>query len=148
MGLMDLVGNVARSGALQDFAGRFEQGQREDGFDEAEAYDRFDEVARNSDREEFDQSARDSLARLSPDERQEFEREVRDRARQQGVDLSSSREDSSPEGLASLLGSLQQQSPDLLRKLFGGSSRGFGGNKLATLALGGVAAMAAKRFLR
>lgn len=76
MGLMDLVGDVARSGALRDFADRFQQGQREDNFDEGEAHDRFDEVAR------------------------------------------------------------------------GGSSRGFGGNKLAKLALGGIAAIAAKRFLR
>jgi hypothetical protein len=145
---MDVIGDVARSGQLQDFAKRFDQGQREDNFNEEEAYDRFEEVSRDADREEFDQSARDSLARLSPDERREFEREVRERAGKQGVDLHNAPEDSSPEGLAGLLGSLQEQAPGLLGSLFGGSSRGFGGNSLAKVALGGVAAMAAKRFLR
>lgn len=145
---MDLAGDLARSGALKDFAGRFEQGDRDANYDEREAYDRFDEVARGADREEFDTAARDSLARLSPDERREFDREVRTRARERGVDLDGTPQDDSPEGLAGLLGQLQQQSPDLLGSLFGGSSRGFGGNGLAKLALGGIAAMAAKRFTR
>lgn len=58
MGLMGMVGDVARRGALQDFATRFEQGQHEDNLDEGEAHDRFEQVSRDADREECNQSAR------------------------------------------------------------------------------------------
>ena len=89
------------------------------------------------------------MERLSPQERRELGEQVRGRARQQGVDVGGdASRDEDPNGLADLLTMVQRQVPGGLGGIVKGLS-GSGGSSggLGKLALGGVAAMAAKKFL-
>ena len=146
MGLMDLLGGGDRAG-LEDFAQRFDQGSPWDGFDDQEADERHRQVAEHLSPEEYQDSARDVFARLSPQERRQIGRQLRDRSRQQGVDFDpddDGRDDryEDPGVLGGLVGGLQGRQPGGLGQLLGGG----GGGGLGKVVLGGIAAMAVKRF--
>jgi len=149
MGLMDLLGGTDRGG-LEDFANRFDRGSPWDGFDDDEAAQRHRQVAEHLSPQEYEESARDVFAKLSPQERRQAGRMLSERARQQGIDFD--RDDDGtddryedPGLLGSLLGGMQGRSPGGLGQLLGGAGGGGGG--LQKVVLGGIAAMATKRFL-
>ena len=149
MGLGDLLGGQGGK-QIQDFVSRFEGGNsREDGFDDDEAASQHDQVAGQLSDDEYRDSARESVERLSPDERRELGEQVRGRAESQGVQVGGDpSRDTDPGGLADLLTMVQRQVPGGLGgilKGLGGSGSNSGG--LGKLALGGVAAMAAKKFM-
>jgi hypothetical protein len=148
MGLMDLLGGADRGG-LDDFAQRFEKGSPWDGFDDQEAEQRHRQVAEHLSPQEYEESARDVFSRLSPDERRQAGRLLNERARAQGIDFD--RDDDGnddryddPGLLGSLVGGLHGRQPGGLGQLLGG---GGGGGGLQKVVLGGIAAMATKKFL-
>lgn len=97
--------------------------------------------------DEYQDSARDVFARLSPDERRQIGRQLAHRSREQGLDFDpdyDGRDDryEDPGLLGNLLGGLEGRQPGGLGQLLGG-----GGGGLNKVVLGGIAAMATKRFL-
>ena len=150
MGLMDLLGGGDRAG-LEDFASRFDQGSPWDGFDDQEADQRYRQVSGHLSREEYQDSARAVFERLSPQERREMGRLLRERSRQQGLDFDpddDGRDDryEDPGLLGNLVGGLQGRQPGGLAQLLGGGG-GMGGGGLGKVLLGGIAATATKRFM-
>ncbi len=148
MGLMDLLGGGDQHG-LADFAQRFDRGSPWDGFDEEEAQQRYRQVADHLSPDEHQESAHAVLEKLSPQERREVGRLLRDRSREHGVDFDpddDGRDDRYENAgvLGNLIGGLQGRSPGGLGQLLGGGGGGGGG--LGKVLLGGIAAMATKKF--
>jgi nicotinamide riboside kinase len=94
---------------------------------------------------------------MRPEERREFGRYLREQARERDagfVDLDGDGVDDriadDPGVLAEATARLRERQPDLLGQILGGGSGGQGvlANPLAKAALAGIAAMAAKRYLR
>ena len=146
MGLMDLLGGGGDRAGLEDFAQRFDQGSPWDGFDDQEADERHRQVAEHLSPEEYQDSARDVFARLSPQERRQIGRQLSDRSRQQGLDFDpddDGRDDryEDPGVLGGLVGGLHGRQPGGLGQLLGGG----GGGGMGKVVLGGIAAMAVKR---
>lgn len=160
--LNDLLGDDRKQQDYQDFIGRYEDGPPHEGFSDNEALERHEEVASQLSPEEYQEAARGAFERMSPGERTELARHLQEHGREQGLDLPAGDGDAgSPDLLAKLVGGLHQQGgAGLLGQVLGGGLGGGGGvgrgggaagmlgNPLAKAALGGIAAMAAKRFLR
>ena len=130
-----LLGDSNKRQQLQDFIGRFEQGAPHEGYSDEEAINHHEEIASQLSPDEYRQAAEEAVSRLSPEERLQLGQHLIEQARAQGLDPSEAAQDeqqlSSAGGLGSLLGG-------------GGSMLS---NPLAKAALGGIAAMAAKRIL-
>ena len=151
MGLMNLLGGGERGG-LEDFAKRFDQGSPWDGFDDGEAAQRHQQVATHLSAREYEESARDVFAKLSPQQRRQAGRMLSERARQQGIDFDGDDDGTDdryedPGLLGGLLGGLHGRQPGGLGQLLGGAAGGGGGGGLQKVILGGIAAMATKRVL-
>jgi hypothetical protein len=155
--LENLFGTGQRQQEYRDFADRYQQGKPWEGYSDQEAMDRYREVAPHLPSDVYEDSAAEAFARLSPEERQEFARYLRERARQQRVSLPDLDQDGQddryqdPRELARVTSRLQQQQPGFLEGLLGGG-RGEGirnalDNPLAKAALAGIAAMAAQRIM-
>lgn len=174
MGLLDeLMGGGAQQGDFQDFVSRYEQGAPHEGFDDQEAGQRYGQVAGEADPETYQSSAQDAFTNMDPQQRAEYGQQVSAAADQQGIahgwDGSGD-----PQSLAQMTTNVHQQAPDLLGSLLGGGARsagglgsllggggsgggalegllggggGGGGNPVMKAALGGIAAMAAKRMM-
>ena len=141
MGLLDdVLNNDEVKGQFGDFVDRFTDGSpTDDKISEQEAEQRYGEVKGQLDRDEYVASAHETLDRMSPAERAEVGKELRGAADHQGIDVSEQGDDA--DGIAGIIGKLMDGGVDLdsiLRNLPGGLSKGM---------LGGIAAMAAKKFL-
>jgi hypothetical protein len=128
MGLTDIVQDAAKSGKLQDFTERYDQGQPWEGISAEEATQQHDEVAAQLDDKEYEQSARESFENLAPAQRKEAGREL-------GVG-----ETDDPDELAKQTTRIHNEQPDMLRDLMS--------NPAIKGAVAGIAAQAAKRFLK
>jgi hypothetical protein len=160
MGLMDMLSGGKRREEYEDFVGRYEQGEPWEGIEDDEARNRHDEVASNVSDDDYELSAREAYERLSPQQRKEFAGMLRQQGRQGNVDLGDydrddDDRDADPQHLARMTRQVRKQKPDLMGQLLGGGGGGGGGgmggmlgNPVAKAALGGIAAMAAKRMLR
>jgi hypothetical protein len=101
----------------------------------------------------YKEAAEEAFRKLSAEERIEFVRQVQARGRDQNVDLADLDMDSQPDAyqdpgrLAAATAEVQQKKPDLLGQLLGGGGGGLIDNPIAKAALGGIAAMAAKKVL-
>jgi hypothetical protein len=135
---------------FEDFVSRYDQGEPWEGISDDEAVSRHDELASQLSQDEYEQSARESFERLSPQQRKQVGRELRQQARQQNVRAPEVDDDDDEKladsgMLAKLTSRLQGQAPGLVGQLLGGG--GMKGNPLVKGALGGIAATAAKRFM-
>ena len=107
----------------QDFVGRYEQGAPWDGISDQEAAQRYQQVAPRLSPQEYQESAQEAFARLSPQERLQLGQHLRQRARQQGVDVPDLNRDGiddrlqDPAYLAQATGQLHQQQPGILGDL-------------------------------
>jgi hypothetical protein len=128
MGLTDVLQDASRRGQIEDFVSRYDQGQPWEGISDAEAVQRHDEVASQLDDAEYEQSARESFQQLQPEQRREAARSL-----QQG-------ETDDPGELARATTRARREQPDLLKDLMG--------NPALKGAVAGIAANAAKRFLK
>ncbi len=162
------MGGGQQQGDFQDFVSRYQQGAPHEGIDEQEAAQRYGQVAGEIDPLTYQQSAQESLANMSPDQRAEYGQQVSSVAEQQGVSHGWDGS-SDPQSLAQMTTNVHQQAPDLLGSLLGGGGGGAGGvggalggllgggsgsgvggsggNPIMKAALGGIAAMAAKRMM-
>jgi hypothetical protein len=156
MSLMDLLrpgGN--RRDEYEDFVNRYEDGDPSEGYDADEARSRYDEVAGELSDDDYELSAREAFERLSPQQRRELGRMLRQEGRSRSLDLGEQDYDDDdryddPSELARMSRKMRkQQAGGLGALLGGGGGGGLGGllgNPVAKAALAGVAAMAAKRM--
>ena len=165
--LNNLMGGGDRREEYRDFTNRYDEGAPYDGISEEEARDRYGEVAPNLSEEDYRLSAREAFARMSPEERMEFGRLLREESQQQGhgdfIDRDHDGQDDrfqDPDYLAGMTSRMNQQQPDLLGNLMGGMMGGQGGqggkmggggsmmsNPVAKAAMAGIASMAVKRMM-
>ena len=175
--LRNIAGDAMRSQQYRDFADRYDRGAPYEDISDDEARDRYREVSSGLSEEDYRLSAREAFARMSPEEREEFGRLLREQAHQQGhgdfVDRDHDGRDDrfqDPDYLASVTGRMHREQPDLLGSLMsnvlgggggggglvggmlgGEGTRGGGGgmlgNPVAKAAMAGIAAMAAKRMM-
>ena len=155
MGLFEsLLGGGQQRQEFDDFANRYDQGAPWDGISDDEAYNRYQQVAPHLPPDVYQQSAEQSFSRLSPQQRMEFGRYLRQRSQQQGfqvpgLDMEDRYED--PRHLASVTSQLDQQQPGILGQLLGGGGGGGGmggmlSNPIGKAALSGIAAMAVRQM--
>jgi hypothetical protein len=128
MGLTDIVQDATKSQQLQDFAQRYDQGKPWEGISDDEARQQHEQVASQLDDQEYEQSARESFENLEPAKRKEAAREL-------GVG-----ETDDPGQLAKETTRIRKQEPDMLNDLMS--------NPAVKGAVAGIAAQAAKRFLK
>ncbi len=128
MGLTDLLQDEGTRDKLQDFANRYDQGAPWEGISDDEAKEQHDKVAAQIDDFEYEESAKESLDKLEPEQRREV-------ARCLEVDET----DDSTE-LARATNRVRKEKPDLLGQLMG--------NPALKGAVAGIAATAAKKFLK
>ncbi len=160
--LQNLLGGGQQRQEFQEFANRYDQGPPYQGFPGEEAYQRYQQIAPQLPPDVYEDAARESFSRMSPQERQQFGQMLRQRSQQQGVNFPDVNHDGiddrmqDPNYLAQITGRMHQQQPNLLGQLLGGGQQqalGGGGigdllnNPLAKAALGGIAAMAVKRMM-
>jgi hypothetical protein len=151
----NLFGGQQRQEA-EDFLNRYQQGHPSEGYSEEEVMQHYQTVTGSVPDDIYEQSAEESFARLSPQERKEFFQFLRQRAQQQqlaqdftdfnqdGVDdrYQDSRE------LAQLTTRMRQQQPGFLEQLLSGGGQGMLSNPLAKGALAGIAAMAMRKMMQ
>ena len=143
--LQNLLGGQQRPD-LDDFVGRYDRGAPWDGISDDEAVSRYRQVAPHLPPQMYEESARDAFSRLTPQQRVEFGRYLRERARGRGAqfsDFDDDRDDRFEDAgaLAGMTSRMHREQPGMLDQLLGG-----GGNPLAKGALAGIAAMAFKRM--
>jgi hypothetical protein len=156
MGLLESVLNdPATQQRVQDFIGRYDHGAPADGIGDQEALEHHQQLAAAASPQEYQQAAQDAFARLGTEDRAQLGQQFQGAAASRGLNLQnllggSLGSLSEPGALAQVAGALQRQQPGLLGELLGGGSPG-GGSTLASpavrAALGGIAAMLAKRAL-
>jgi hypothetical protein len=138
----------------EDFFNRYQQGHPTEGYSEEEVMQQYQKVAGSVPDDIYQQSAEESFARLSPQERKEFFQFLRQKAQQQqgGQDFTDLNQDGvddryqDPHELAQLTTRMRQQQPGFLEELLGGGGQGMPGNPLAKGALAGIAAMAMRKM--
>jgi hypothetical protein len=164
MGMLDELLGAGRREDYRDFVDRYDRGAPYEGIDDDEADRRYREVAPRLSREDYEESAREAFSRMRPEERREFGRHLREEGRRRDagfVDLDGDGIDDrmaeDPGVLAQVTARIHERRPDLLGQILGGGRGDQGGqgggqgalsNPLAKAALAGIAAMAAKRFMR
>jgi hypothetical protein len=129
----------------RDFVRRYDDGPPDTGYDDDEARDRYQRVSRRLSRQDYERSARGAVERMSPQQRRQLARQMRERDPDFDRDYDG-RDDryDDPDYLARRLGGTHERQPDLLGSFLGG---GGGGNTIAKMAMGGIAAMAVKSMM-
>ena len=156
--LEQLMGGGKRRSDWDDFVGRYDQGAPYEGISDQEAVSRYDQVARQLPPDMYEESAQEAFARMSPQERVEFTRYLRQRAQQQNFDFPDLNQDGiddrvqqDPRELARMTTRMRQQQPGGLGALLGGGGGGgmgdMLGNPLAKAAMAGIAAIAVKKMI-
>lgn len=157
--LQSMLGGGKKREEYDDFVKRYDDGRPHEGYSDDEVIDRYGQVSRSMSPEMYEQSAEETFARMSPEERREFASYMRTRARERNVDFDGDDDDSryeDPRELARATSRMQQRQPGFMEQLFGGGGgggRGKGGsnmldNPLAKAAMAGIAAMAVRKVLR
>ena len=152
-----VLGRPEKRTEYEDFINRYEQGSPYSSIDDREAVDRDQEVTPQLSREDYKSSARDAFERLTPTERAEFSHWLRQRARQQGVNVPDydlnddgidDRVQNDPGELAEMTTKVREREPNIFEQILGkGGTGGMFDNPIAKIATAGIAAMAAQRIL-
>ena len=151
--LQNLLGGGQKKQEYDDFVQRYEQGHPSEGYSDGEVMNRYSETAERLPPEAYERSAEEAFDRLSPEERVQFGRWLRQRARSQNVRLDDDDMDDDdryrdPHQLAGMTSRLRQQEPGMFQQLLGGGgSGGAFDNPLAKAAVAGIVAMAASRII-
>ncbi len=129
--LQNLLGGGAQRDEYQEFVNRYERGAPYDGIRGDEALQRYHQIAPQLPPEEYELSAQEAFARMSPQERQQFAQLLSQQARQQGMrfqdldgDGVDDRMQQDPRYLAQTMGRMQRQQPGFLEQLLGGAAGG------------------------
>ena len=127
MGLLDeLMGGGEQQRSFREFADRYSQGAPYDGISDDEAVSRYGQVAGEVDPATYRDSARDALANMAPDEREQYAQQLGGAADQQGIGHGWDGRSTDPDSLAAMTSTVHQQNPDLLSSLLGGTGGGAG----------------------
>ena len=125
MGLLDeLMNGGEQQQSFREFADRYSQGAPYDGISDDEAVSRYGQVAGEVDPATYQDSARDALANMAPDEREQYAQQLGAAADQQGIGHTWDGRSTDPESLAAMTSTVHQQNPDLLAGLLGGGTSG------------------------
>ena len=147
--LSGLFGQDTRDEDVRRFDDTYERGQPGD-FDDYEVQQRYRQVLRNGPPQLVEDAHADAFAQLSPDQRREMARRLREQAAQLDLPYSDPYDrdeyDEDPRTLARMAQQAEQQNPNVLDQLFGGQP-GPLNNPMVKMAMAGAAAMAARRFL-
>ena len=128
MGLADMLQDAGTREKMQDFTKRYDQGAPWEGISDDEAKEHHDQVAGQLDDFQYEESARESFDKLEPEQRREVARSLE-------VDET----DDSAE-LARATNRVRKEKPDMLGQLMG--------NQALKGAVAGIAATAAKKFMK
>ena len=128
MSLTDMLQDEGTREKLQDFTKRYDQGAPWEGISDDEAKEQHDKVAAEIDDFQYEESAKESFDKLEPEQRREVARSLE-------VDET----DDSTE-LARATNRVRKEKPDMLGQLMG--------NPALKGAVAGIAATAAKKFLK
>src|SRR6187455_487212 len=85
--LDDLLGNEQLQKQYKDFVKRYEQGDPSEGYSDQEVLKRYGEVSHSVPPDQYAQAAQESLSKLSPEDREEFLKMLKERAAERGVKL-------------------------------------------------------------
>jgi len=150
--LNNILGSPQRRSQYEDFIDRYRQGSPYDGIDDEEAVRRYEELTPQLSDQDYEASAQAAFSKLTPEERREFSRYLRQQAQQRGMnDFDGDGIDdrlTDPTELAKRTTQVRQQDPNLLEQLMGKS--GTGGpldNPLAKIVFAGITAFAASRIM-
>lgn len=131
----------------RDFAERYDRGAPPyDGISDEETLDRYQEVAAELSEDDYQESAREAFSKMSPEQRMQFGRQLRDQSIQQDLDFpGQSAEDrderlEDPDLLARISARANREHPDLLEGLLKGGGDGFVGGALGDGVHGGEGA--------
>ena len=153
MDLLDsILGNPQKRSQYDDFIGRYQQGTPYDGIDDNEAVERYEEIVPQLSDQDYEESAEAAFKQLSPEERREFGRFMRQRAQQRGMtDFDGDGVDDrlqDPHELAQMTSQVRQRDPNILEQLMGkGGTGGPLDNPIAKVAFAGIAAFAASKLM-
>jgi hypothetical protein len=143
---MDMLQNVLGSlggdqqDKLRDFSRRYQDGRPDQGYSDDEARQSYDQLAGRLPAREYESSAEEAFARLSPDERRQFGEWLQQRT---GGRFPTAGTDD-PHDLARAASQAREEQPNLLQQAFG--EGGMLSNPIAKMAVAGIAAMAAQRM--
>ena len=103
MGLLDeLMGGGTQQQSFHDFVGRYEQGAPHEGVSDEETVSRYGQVAGEVDPNTYQASARDALANMDPQQREQYAQQVSTAADQQGVSHGWDGQRTDPDSLAAM----------------------------------------------
>jgi hypothetical protein len=156
MGILDdLLGGGQIQKDYKDFVNRYEQGDPSEGYSDQEVLKRYSEVSHAVPPNQYAQAAQEALGKLSPEERAEFVKMLKERAAARGVELPG-KVASDPKDLGQVLTDLHEKPGQLRDILGGGDAQGQapGSNPLtdmlssplAKAVLAGIAAVVVKRM--
>jgi hypothetical protein len=159
MGILDdLLGNQQIQKQYKDFVKRYEQGDPSEGYSDQEVLKRYSEVSHAVPPDQYAQAAQEALSKLSPEDRAEFLKMLRERAAERGVKLPG-KVASDPKDLGTVLTDLHVK-PGQLREILGpgdgqSQEQAPGSNPItdmlsspmAKAVLAGIAAMVVKRMM-
>ena len=125
------------------FARRYEQGPPYDDVHEEEVIERYREVAPVLSEEDYRDSAHEAFFRMTPEERAEFGRQLREESLQRGCDFPGRDADDGderfedPDYLAQMTGRIHREQPDLLENLLNRGDEGLVGGMMGDGITGG-----------
>jgi hypothetical protein len=132
-------------GDLEGMLSKFTQGQH-DQVPDSQVHETYSQVASQLPQDQYVRAAQDAFEKLTPEQRQEFARQLQTATQQQGFNTPSTQTVSSdPGSLASAVGDVHAQQPNLLQQMFAPS--GVFSSPIAKAALLGITAMAAQRLM-
>jgi|SRR6478752_4178476 hypothetical protein len=138
-------GATSGFGGLESMLSNFIGGQHDQVPDD-EVHAQYSQVARQLPQDQYVAAARDAFEHMSPQEREQFARELQTRAQDHGLNLPATQNVSSdPGSLASAVGDVHAQQPNAMQEMF--APGGMFSSPIAKAALLGVTAMAAQRLM-
>jgi len=150
--LNNILGNPQKRSQYEDFINRYQQGSPYDGIADDEAVQRYEEFTPQLSDQDYEESAAAAYSQLSPEERREFSRYLRQNAQQRGMNdfdgngIDDRLED--PNDLAKRTTQVRRQDPNLLEQLMGkGGTGGPLDNPLAKVVFAGITAFAASKIM-
>ena len=150
--LNNILGTPEKRTQYDDFIDRYQKAPPYDTIADDEAVQRYQEITPNLTDRDFEESAEAAFSKLSPEERREFSRYLRDRAQQRGMtDFDGNGIDDrldDPAELAKRTSQVRQQDPNILEQLLGkGGTGGPLDNPLAKIVFAGITAFAASKIM-
>jgi hypothetical protein len=145
MGSLSQVLGDQVSAGLDQLISQFDQGQHQQ-VDDQELQQAYGQVAGQLPQDQYVQAAKDAFARLSPEQRAEFARQLQAQAAQHGLPVPAAQAATTdPSDLAAATGQVHAIQPNLLQQMF--APGGTFSSPIAKAALLGITAMAAQRLM-